>query len=240
VLALRRLLGGGRVPRLDPAEISELHARVCKALADPKRLLIINELRDGPRPVGAIASALGTSQPNVSRHLAVLRDRGFVSAQRFGSSVHYTLASPVILQAIDLLREFMAEELGWRAPGAQRVGGHGPGSRMRAAPRAEVAEIYELNARVCKAIADGKRLLIINELRDGPRTVGAVVTALGIPQANASQHLAVLRDRGILEARRAGSNVCYSLTSPKLIEAVDLLSKFVAQRRGKSLGSLAG
>ena len=99
--------------RLGAAEINELHARVCKGLADPKRLLIINELRDGPRSVGELADALGDSQPNDSRHQAVLRDRGFVTAERFGSSVHYGLASPKILQAMDLLREFMTEELGW-------------------------------------------------------------------------------------------------------------------------------
>lgn len=63
------------------------------ALADPERLLIINEPRDGPRPAGDIADALGVSQPNVSRHLAILRDRGFVTTQRFGSSIHYALAS---------------------------------------------------------------------------------------------------------------------------------------------------
>lgn len=103
--------------RLDAQDINELHARVCKALADPKRLLIINELRDGPRAVGDIADSLGISQPNVSRHLAVLRDRGFVTAERVGSSVQYALASPKILRAVDLLREFMVEDLGWRQPG---------------------------------------------------------------------------------------------------------------------------
>jgi DNA-binding transcriptional ArsR family regulator len=222
------------VARPDAAGISELHARVCKALADPKRLLIIIELRDGPRPVGDIANALGTSQPNVSRHLAILRDRGFVTTQRFGSSIHYALASPKILRAVDLLRQFMAEELGWRAP-ADLLAGDEPAPM----PRADTAEIYELYARVCKAIADGKRLLIINELRDGPLTVGEVVAALEIPQANASQHLAVLRDRGIVSARRSGTNVYYALTSPKLVEAVDLLYQFMAERRGESPGSLA-
>ncbi|MGE5290815.1 MAG: ArsR/SmtB family transcription factor [Micromonosporaceae bacterium] len=106
--------------------------------------------------------------------------------------------------------------------------------------RADAGEIYELYARVCKAIADGKRLLIINELRDGPRSVGAVVAALGIPQANASQHLAVLRDRGIVTARRSGSNVYYSLTSQKVVEAVDLLYEFMAERQGEGTSSLAG
>lgn len=107
-------------------------------------------------------------------------------------------------------------------------------------PRADAEEIYELYARVCKAIADGKRLLIINELRDGPRTVGEVVAALGISQANVSQHLSVLRDRGIVSARRAGSNVYYSLTSMKVVKAVDLLCEFMAERQPPGVGSLAG
>lgn len=107
--------------------------------------------------------------------------------------------------------------------------------------RADVAEIYELHARVCKAIADPKRLLIINELRHGPRTVGEVVDALGIGQANASQHLAVLRDRGVVTARRAGANVYYALTSPKLLQAVDLLCEFMTERRPPGdQGTLAG
>ena len=100
--------------RPDAAGISELHARVCKALADPTRLLIINGLREGPRSVGDLAGALGISQPNASRHLALLRDRGFVTAERSGNSVRYGLASPKILRAVDLLREFMAEEVGGR------------------------------------------------------------------------------------------------------------------------------
>lgn len=95
---------------------------------------------------------------------------------------------------------------------------------------ADVAEIYEVYARVCKAIADPKRLLIINELRDGPRTVGEVVSALGISQPNASQHLALLRDRGIVSTRRGGSRIYYTLTSRKIIQAIDLLSEFLEER----------
>ena len=106
--------------------------------------------------------------------------------------------------------------------------------------RAEAEEMYELYARVCKAIADSKRLLIINELRDGPRTVSEVVRALGVAQANASQHLAVLRDRGIVTARRSGNNVYYALTSMKVIEAVDLLCEFMAERQAPGRRSLAG
>lgn len=106
--------------------------------------------------------------------------------------------------------------------------------------RAEAVEFYELHARVCKAIADVKRLLIINELRDGPRSVGELADALGIPQANASQHLAILRDRGIVTARRAGSTIHYSLTSSKVVQAIDLLYEFMTERQDAGAIPLAG
>jgi ArsR family transcriptional regulator len=89
-----------------------LHARLCKAIADPKRLLIINELRDGPRSVNEIAVELGISQPNASQHLALLRNRGVVTSSRRGSQVYYELTSNKIVQAVDILRSFMADELG--------------------------------------------------------------------------------------------------------------------------------
>jgi ArsR family transcriptional regulator len=93
------------------AELHELHARVCKAIADPKRLMIINELRDRELSVGDLCDALGFSQSNASQHLAVLRERGIVTARRSGSNVFYSLRSQKIVQAVDLLREFLAEDL---------------------------------------------------------------------------------------------------------------------------------
>lgn len=107
--------------RIDPAEIYELHARVCKAIADPKRLLIINELRDGPRSVGDIALALGFSQPNTSQHLAIMRERGILTASRSGSTIYYSMRSPKVLAAVDLLREFMSEDLAARGKVGQRA-----------------------------------------------------------------------------------------------------------------------
>jgi ArsR family transcriptional regulator len=93
------------------AQLQELHARVCKAIADPKRLMIINELRDRELSVGDLCDALGISQSNASQHLAVLRERGMVTSQRVGTSVYYRLRSQKIVQAVDLLREFLAEDL---------------------------------------------------------------------------------------------------------------------------------
>ena len=96
-------------------EIHELHARLCKAIADPKRLLIINQLRDGAMTVGELSEALGITASNCSQHLAILRDRGVVTAERSGTSVRYSLRGMKVLQAVDLLREFMAEEIGTRS-----------------------------------------------------------------------------------------------------------------------------
>lgn len=95
---------------------------MCKAIADPKRLLILNELRDGPCSVSDLVESLGLPQPNISQHLAILRDRGVVLAERSGTNVYYRNASPKVLQAIDLLREFMAEETAARADLERRAG----------------------------------------------------------------------------------------------------------------------
>ena len=67
-------------------------------------------LGDGELSVGEIAETLGVSQSNASQHLAVLRERGIVTPRRAGTSVYYSLRSQKILTAIDLMREFVAEE----------------------------------------------------------------------------------------------------------------------------------
>ena len=92
-------------------EIHELHARLCKAIADPKRLMIITELRGGPLSVNELALAIDSSQSNTSQHLAILRERGIVQVEREGLNSYYSLRGKKVLRAIDLLREFMAEDL---------------------------------------------------------------------------------------------------------------------------------
>ena len=84
-------------------------------------------------------------------------------------------------------------------------------------------ELLQLHASFCKGLADPKRLQIIGVLRDGPRSVGEICELLDLAQANASQHLAILRQRGLARRRREGQRVYYELTSPKIVEALDLL-----------------
>ena len=92
-------------------EITALHAGICSALADPRRILILYALNDKPSNVSDIAEALEISQPTASRHLNLLRERGLVTAKREGQSVVNTLADERIIQALDLLRQVLATNL---------------------------------------------------------------------------------------------------------------------------------
>ena len=98
------------VAKLDP-NILELHARVCKTMAHPLRLALLNALREGGRSVTDLAEAVGTTQPLASQHLAVLRNQGLLHTQRNGNEVYYSIAYPKMIQAFDLLREVLFEHL---------------------------------------------------------------------------------------------------------------------------------
>jgi DNA-binding transcriptional ArsR family regulator len=76
-------------------------ADICRALTDPKRLALLHQLRDGERTAGALATDLGCTMANASQHLAVLRHAGLVASRRDGTSIHYRLAVPEILDACD-------------------------------------------------------------------------------------------------------------------------------------------
>jgi ArsR family transcriptional regulator len=92
-------------------------------------------------------------------------------------------------------------------------------------------EFAELHAQICKGLADPKRLLILNALRDGERSVSEMCDELDLPQANVSQHLAVLRDRGLVETRRDGQRIFYSVTSDKIVAAMDLLREVMQEQK---------
>lgn len=92
-------------------QLDELVTSMCKAINDPKRLMLLYALRDKPQTVGELCQAVGTAQSNTSQHLAVLRDRGLVSTERQGNSIIYSLRHPRVLDAIDILRGVMSDEV---------------------------------------------------------------------------------------------------------------------------------
>jgi ArsR family transcriptional regulator len=90
--------------------------------------------------------------------------------------------------------------------------------------------LFDLQAEVCKTLASPKRLEIINALKNGEKTVGELVEILGVPKANVSQHLAVMRHKGILNSRRDGVNIYYRIANPKVVEACGLMREVLTEQ----------
>jgi len=92
-------------------QIYELHADVCKTLANPKRIEILSALRNDELSAGDLQKALGIKKANLSQHLAVMRNKGIVLARRDGVNIYYRVANPKVTQACDLMREVLTEHL---------------------------------------------------------------------------------------------------------------------------------
>ena len=98
------------MPAIDD-QVYVLHASVCQTLANPTRLKILNALRDQEIPVAELARRTGTSMPNLSQHLAILRQRRVVVTRRQGVTIYYRIANQKILQAFDIMRDVLFEQL---------------------------------------------------------------------------------------------------------------------------------
>jgi ArsR family transcriptional regulator len=92
-------------------EITKLQADVLKVLANTHRLDILHRLADGPLEVGALAEAIGTTQPNASQHLAVMRASGLVEAERHGREIRYRLADPDVIVACGVMRRVLTRRV---------------------------------------------------------------------------------------------------------------------------------
>jgi ArsR family transcriptional regulator len=92
-------------------EITTLQAEILRTLAHPRRIEILHALAAGPMEVGRIARQIGASQPNVSRHLAVLRSAGLVDAERDGREVRYALSDPDVMIACGVMRSVLERRL---------------------------------------------------------------------------------------------------------------------------------
>ena len=89
--------------------------------------------------------------------------------------------------------------------------------------------LYKLHASICHTLANPKRLEIIDKLRAGELSVTELVKALEISQSNLSQHLSVMRQRGIVTTRREGLNVFYRLSNSKITQACDLMRQVLLE-----------
>jgi ArsR family transcriptional regulator, virulence genes transcriptional regulator len=95
-------------------------------------------------------------------------------------------------------------------------------------------ELYKLKARLCKTFSDPKRLIILDSLRYGEKSVGELVQMLDANQAIVSRQLAILRDRGIVTSRHEGTTVYYSLTDSRICDACDVVHEILLNQMEKN------
>lgn len=92
-------------------EVNLLHGRICSALSDTTRIMILYLLAERDMFVNEIAEELDAPQSTISRHLKVLRERNLVSTERQGTAVLYSLVDERIIQSLDLMRSILNDQI---------------------------------------------------------------------------------------------------------------------------------
>lgn len=95
-------------------------------------------------------------------------------------------------------------------------------------------DVFEMQADICKTLANPTRLRILHVLREGEKSVGEIADILGLRQSNLSQHLSIMRQAQILKTRKQGSNIYYSVAYPKINVACDLVRELLIESLGRS------
>lgn len=103
------------------ARLYEYHADMCKVLSHPKRLELINVLREGEMSAGELGHRLGMSPANLSQHLSMMKERRILVSRKEGNAVYYRVSNPRLLEAFDILREVLLEQFRQDAALVQQV-----------------------------------------------------------------------------------------------------------------------
>src|SRR5437660_9124360 len=89
-----------------PDTLRQFKANIFQALAHPTRIAMIEVLRDGELPAGAIIERLGLEQANASQHLSILRAKQIVSSRKEGNQVFYSVRDPLLIEVLDVMRRY--------------------------------------------------------------------------------------------------------------------------------------
>ena len=101
--------------------------------------------------------------------------------------------------------------------------------------------IYELHADLCKIFSNAKRLEIINAMKDKEMAASELIERIGLSKANLSQHMSVLKSKGVILSRREGINIYYRIANPKIIQACHLMREVLLdqfQEKGRMVSNL--
>ena len=91
--------------------IYQYHAEMCQVFSHPKRLEVINVLRDGEMSVSELAQNLGLTVGNLSQHLSMMKERHILLTRKEGNMVYYRIANPKLIRCFDMMREMLFEQL---------------------------------------------------------------------------------------------------------------------------------
>src|SRR3989339_1043017 len=91
-------------------------------------------------------------------------------------------------------------------------------------------ELYQIHAEMCKVFSNSTRLEILNLLRDKEMSVTGLIKKTKLSQANISQHLSIMKSKGIAASNRKGKNIYYRLINPKIIKAFDIIRDVLSER----------
>lgn len=97
-----------------------------------------------------------------------------------------------------------------------------------------MSRLYEIHAEMCKVFSNPTRLEILNLLRDKEMSVTELIEKTKLSQANISQHLSIMKSKGIVASNRKGKNIYYKLTNVKIIKAFDIIREVLTERLKKS------
>ena len=95
-------------------------------------------------------------------------------------------------------------------------------------------ELYKLHAEMCKVFSNPIRLEILNLLRDKEMSVTELIIKTKLTQANISQHLSIMKSKGIVTSDRNGKKIFYRLSNPKIIKAFDIILDVLSERLEKN------
>lgn len=100
--------------------------------------------------------------------------------------------------------------------------------------------IYRLKAEFFRMLGHPARVRILELLRDGEQSVGELQAALGLDSSGTSQHLTAMRRIGLLESRRAGTNVFYRVTDPRIFQLLEVARQVLSRQLEQTRDLLGG
>lgn len=102
----------------------------------------------------------------------------------------------------------------------------------------QAQELRRFKAEIFQALGHPTRIAIVELLRSGEMSAGELIDKLGLEQANASQHFAVLRSKQVVVNRKEGNQVFYSIRDPVLIEVLDVLKRYFFSQLSATMSML--